>query len=104
VRPAGGGEPLPLAPYDGLNDLEQDGQQYVPLLTVRFEEAGEYVLTTAPVPGLGLDPDRAGVVVSESPYRKLRDGLERALLLLVVGTALAVLLTVILAQARGRAK
>src|SRR5690606_6716673 len=40
IRPVDGGEPLPLAPYDGLNDLEQDGQQYVPLLTVRFEEAG----------------------------------------------------------------
>lgn len=104
IRPAGGGEVLPLAPYDGLNDLEQDGQQYVPLLTVRFEEAGEYLLTTSPTPGLALDPDRAGLVVSESPYRKLRDGLEQALVLLLVGTALSALVTVILAQARGRAK
>lgn len=104
IRPAAGGEVLPLAPYDGLNDLEEDGQQYVPLLTVRFEEPGDYVLTTSPAPGLGLDLDRSGLVVSESPYRKLRDGLERAVVALVVGTALAILVTVILGQARGRAK
>ena len=43
ITPAGGGDPLPLATYEGLNQLEQDGAQYVPLLTVRFEDPGDYV-------------------------------------------------------------
>jgi hypothetical protein len=101
IRPAGGGDPLPLGEYDGLNDLEQDGAQYVPLLTVRFDQAGDYVLTTA---GAGLDPERSAIVVSESPFRKLREGVENALVVVAVTWLLAILGTVILARIRGRAK
>ena len=43
ITPAGGGAPLPLRPYEGLNDLTEGDLQYVPLLTVRFEEAGDYL-------------------------------------------------------------
>lgn len=102
IEPVDGGAPLELQPYDGLNDLEQEGQQYVPLLTVRFEARGDYVLrstTTA-----AIDRDRSALVVHESPYGKLRSGAERAVVILVVGLALAVLITVILARTRGRAK
>jgi hypothetical protein len=102
IVPADGGEALPLRPYEGLNDLEQDGQQYVPLLTVRFEESGDYVLRSSSTSG--VDRERAALVVLESPWGKLRSGAERAVLLLVVGFALAILVTVILARTRGRAK
>ena len=65
IVPADGGAPLELRPYDGLNDLTEGGEQYVPLLTVRFETAGEYVLRSSATSG--IDRERAGVVVSESP-------------------------------------
>lgn len=102
IVPADGGEALVLRPYDGLNDLEQDGQQYVPLLTVRFEEPGDYVLRSSSA--AGLDRERSALVVSESPFRKLRSGAERAAMILVVGVALAILVTVILARTRSRAR
>jgi hypothetical protein len=102
ILPADGGEALPLRPYEGLNDLTAEGQQYVPLLTVRFEQPGDYVLRSSPT--AGVDRERAGVAVSESPYRKLRSGAERAVVILAVGLALAILVTVILARTRGRAK
>lgn len=101
IRPADGGDPLPLHPYDGLNDLEQDGAQYVPLLTVRFDEPGDYILVTSHA---GLDPERSAIVVSESPFRKLREGIEGALVVVAVTWLLALLGTVILARVRGRAK
>ena len=101
IRPAGGGEPLELREYEGLNDLEQDGAQYVPLLTVRFDQPGDFILETAEA---GLDPERSAIVVSESPFRKLREGLERALVVVVVSLMLSVLGAVILARVRGRAK
>ena len=101
IRPAAGGEPLELHEYEGLNDLEQDGAQYVPLRTVRFEEPGDYILETADA---GLDPERSAIVVSESPFRKLREGVENALVVVAVTWMLAVLGTVILARVRGRAK
>ncbi|QYG92682.1 hypothetical protein HC251_09720 [Iamia sp. SCSIO 61187] len=102
IVPADGGAPLELRPYDGLNDLTEDGEQYVPLLTVRFDTAGEYVLRSSATSG--IDPERAGVVVSESPYRKLRSGAERGVVLLVVGIFLAVLVAVILGRTRGRSR
>jgi hypothetical protein len=102
IVPAGGGEALPLQAYDGLNDLQQDGQQYVPLLTVRFEQTGDYVLRSSSM--ADIDPERSALVVSESPYRKLRSGAERAAVLLVVGLLLAILVTVILARLRGRSR
>lgn len=101
IRPVGGGDPLDLREYEGLNDLEQDGAQYVPLLTVSFDQPGDYILTTA---GAGLDPERSAIVVSESPFRKLREGVERAALVAVVALMLSVLGMVILARVRGRAK
>jgi len=102
IVPSDGGAALELRPYEGLNDFEQEGQQYVPLLTVRFEEEGDYVLRSSTMSGVDLQ--RAALVVSESPWRKLRSGAERAVLLLVVGFALAILVTVILARTRGRSK
>jgi len=103
ITPADGrGAPLALRPYDGLNDIEQDGQQYVPLLTVRFEQTGDYVLRSSST--LAVDRERSALVVHESPYRKLREGAERAVVILVVGIFLAILVTVILARTRGRAK
>ncbi|NLV54463.1 MAG: hypothetical protein GXY13_02495 [Acidimicrobiales bacterium] len=99
---AGSGEVLPLTRYEGLNDIVEDGQQYVPLWTIRFERPGEYVLRSARL--AGIDPDRSGLVVHESPFRKLRDGVERAGATLVVGTLLAILVAVILARMRGRSK
>lgn len=101
ITPAGGGAPLPLRHYEGLNDITADGQQYVPLLTVRFDEAGEYLLRTNSV---GLDPERSAVIVSESPYAKLRAGISRASALLALGLFLAVLTGVILGRTRARAK
>lgn len=102
IEPVDGGAPLELRPYDGLNDLEQEGQQYVPLLTVRFEVRGDYVLRSTRTSDIDLD--RSALVVHESPYGKLRSGAERAVVILVVGLALALLITVILARTRGRAK
>ncbi|HEU5149486.1 MAG TPA: hypothetical protein VFU19_03255 [Iamia sp.] len=101
ITPADGGPELPLRPYEGLNDLTAAGEQYVPLLTVRFE-AGDYVLRSSRTSG--VDPERAGVAVSQSPYRKLRSGAERGVVVTVVGLALALLVTVILARVRGRSK
>lgn len=102
IEPVDGGAALPLVPYEGLRDIEQDGQQYVPLLTVRFTEPGDYVLRSSSA--AGVDLERSALVVLESPYRKLQDGAERAGAILVVGLALALLVTVILARTRGRAK
>lgn len=102
IVPADGGAALTLQAYDGLNDLEQDGQQYVPLLTVRFDDPGDYVLRSSGTSG--IDAERSALVVSESPFRKLRSGVERAAVILVVGLALAVLVTVILARTRGRSR
>lgn len=102
ITPAGGGAALTLRPYDGLNDLTAEGEQYVPLLTVRFAQPGDYVLRTSPTSG--VDRERAGVAVSESPYRRLRSGAERGVAVLVVGLGLATLVTVILARTRGRSK
>lgn len=102
IVPADGGAPLELRPYDGLNDLTEGGDQYVPLLTVRFETAGEYVLRSSATSG--IDRERAGVVVSESPYRKLRSGAERGVAVLGVGIALATLVAVILGRTRGRSR
>lgn len=101
ITPAGGGAPLPLRPYEGLNDLTEGDLQYVPLLTVRFEEAGDYLLRTNSV---GLEVDQSAVIVSESPYAKLRAGLARAAALLALGLFLAVLTAVILGRTRARAK
>ncbi|HMJ78299.1 MAG TPA: hypothetical protein VK507_20120, partial [Iamia sp.] len=75
ITPVDGGAALPLRPYDGLNDLTAEGQQYVPLLTVRFEQPGDYTLRSSLASS--IDRERAGVAVSESPYRKLRRGAER---------------------------
>ncbi len=102
IEPAGGGAPLTLRPYDGLNDFEEAGQQYMPLLTVRFGQPGDYVLRSAPPPT--VDRERAALVLSESPFRKLRSGAERAVVILAVGLGLALLVLVILARTRGRAK
>lgn len=101
IVPADGGAPLELREYEGLNDVEAEGDQYVPLLTVRFADPGDYVLRSSVA---DLDPDRSALVVSESPWRRLRSGAERAGAILVVGIALAILVTVILARTRGRAK
>lgn len=102
IVPAGGGAPLELRPYEGLNDLTEAGEQYVPLLTVRFETAGEYVLRSSVTSG--IDRERAGVVVSESPYRKLRSGAERGVALFGAGLFLAILVAVILGRTRGRSQ
>lgn len=102
IAPVDGGEALMLDPYDGLNDLQQDEAQYVPLLTVRFEEAGDYTFSSSRA--AGLDPERSRLVVLESPWRKLREGATRAVIIVSVALALALLVVVILARTRGRAK
>lgn len=102
VVDAGTGEALALQPYEGLNDIEEDGQQYVPLLTVRFDDPGDYVLRSSSL--AVTDPRESGLVVHESPFRKLRDGLVRGAAVAVVGTLIAILVAVILARTRGRAK
>lgn len=101
IVPADGGAPLELRAYEGLNDIEADDQQYVPLHTVRFEEPGDYVLRSSTTSE--ADPRQAALVVSESPWRKLRSGVARAAVILVVGILLAILAAVILARIRGRA-
>ena len=103
ITPDAGGAPLILRPYDGFQDLTGDeGQQYVPLQTVRFTEPGDYTLRSAPVSR--LDRNRSALLVSESPFRKLREGLERAVAIVVVSFLLAVLASVILGVTRARAK
>ncbi len=102
ITPDDGGAPLVLAPYQGLNDLEQDGAQYVPLLTVRFDQPGDY--TFASSSAAGLDREQSRLVVLESPWRKLRDGATRGVVTVAVATFLALLVVVILARTRGRAK
>lgn len=96
------GAPVAVQRYEGLNDFEQDGAQYVPLLTVRFAEAGDYTFRSSPM--ANLDPEQSRLIVSESPWRKLRNGAERAVLILVVAIGLSILLSVILGVTRGRAK
>ncbi len=102
IVPADGGEPLPLEPYDGLNDFQESGQQYVPLLTVRVDEPGEYLLRSSHSPQ--VDRERAALILSDSPFRRLRSGAERAVVLLVGGLGLGALVAVILGRTRGRAK
>lgn len=102
ITPADGGAPLALADYEGLNDFEQQGAQYVPLQTVRFEEAGDYTFTSSSA--AGLDREQSRLVVLESPWQKLREGAVRAATILVVASLLALLVVVILARTRGRAK
>lgn len=102
ITPADGGAPLALAPYEGLNDLEQEGAQYVPLLTVRFEEAGDYTFTSSSA--AGLDREQSRLVVLESPWQKLREGAVRAATIVAVASLLALLVVVILARTRGRAR
>lgn len=104
VVTADGGDPLPLAPYEGFQELSspEDGNQYVPLRTVRFAEEGDYVLRSRPQPG--LDPERTLLVVTQSPYRKIAGAARTAGMVALVSPLLALLVTVILARARGRAK
>lgn len=102
IVPVDGGAPLVLAPYDGLNDLEQDGAQYVPLQTVRFTEAGDYTFTSSPM--ARLDSEKSRLVVSQSPFRKLREAAVRSVLIATVAAFLAGLSMVILGVTRGRAK
>lgn len=102
IVPVDGGAPLALAPYDGLNDLEQDEAQYVPLQTVRFTDAGDYTFTSSPM--AQLDAEKSRLVVSESPFRKLREAAVRSVLIAVVAAFLAGLSMVILGVTRGRAK
>lgn len=101
IVPSDGGAALPLVPYEGLRGFEEDDQQYVPLLTVRFDEPGDYVLRSSYA---GVDLRESALVVLESPYQKLRDGAERAVVILLIGLLLSILVTVILARTRGRAK
>lgn len=104
VVPAEGGDPLPLAVYEGFREMSRpvDGAQYVPLRTVRFVEAGDYVLRSRHQPG--LDPARTVLVVTQSPFRKVAAALRAAVLLQVVAVFLAILVTVILARTRGRSR
>ncbi|HYI63214.1 MAG TPA: hypothetical protein VEW93_15595 [Acidimicrobiales bacterium] len=104
VLPADGAAPLALVPYEGFQELPspEDQTQYVPLRTVHFAEEGDYVLRSRPQPE--LDPERTLLVVTQSPYRKIAAAGRTAGLLAVVAPFLAVLVTVILARARGRAK
>lgn len=103
---AGDGQELPLGEYDGYRPINDtvDGRaaEYLPLFTVRFDQPGDYVLSTRAVPGVDLD--QSAVVVSESPFRKLRDGARRAAAFAGGGTLGWLLLTMILARTRGRAK
>lgn len=103
ILPSGGGDALPLAVYDGFQEIpDADGTQYVPLRTVHFEEGGEYVLRTRPQPG--LDPEKALVVVTRSPWRELGDAVRAAGVLLLVATFASIVGSMILARVRGRAK
>ncbi len=104
VRPFAGGAPLALERYEEFQQMSpsEDGAWYVPLLTVRFPEEGDYVLESD-VPA-SLDPRSAALVLTQSPYRKIADALRIAATLMVVAVFLAVLGTVILARTRGRSR
>lgn len=103
---AADGSEVRLDEYEGYRPITDvvDGRdvEYLPLFTVRFDQPGDYVLSTRIVPDVDLD--ESAVVVSESPFRKLRDGLRRAMAFAVGGLLGWLLLTVILARTRGRAK
>jgi hypothetical protein len=102
ITPAGGGDPLPLADYEGFQDLQQDGAQWVPLQTVHFDEAGEYFFRSSNF--ADLDDEESVLAVSQSPFRKLRDGAVMAAIVLTVSALLAILVAVILAVTRRRAR
>lgn len=102
IVPAGGGDPLPLAEYEGYQHLEDAGQQYVPLWTVRIDEPGEYLLRSSHSPQ--VDRERSALILSDSPFRRLRSGATRAVALLAGGLFLGTLVAVIIGRMRGRAK
>lgn len=103
---AGSGAELPLGTYEGYRPLKsvQQGRdvEYLPLFTVRFDTPGDYVISTRTVPGVNLDD--SAVVVSESPFARLRAGLRRAAGFAVGGIAASILVSMILGRTRGRAK
>ncbi len=100
------GSEVPLREYEGYRPIKDlvDGRQaeYLPLFTVRFDQIGDYVISTRTVPGVDLD--ESAIVVSESPFRKLRDGLRTAAAFAAGGVFAWLLVTVIVARTRGRAK
>lgn len=103
---AASGQELALGTYDGYRPLnwEDQGRQveYLPLYTVRFDQPGDYLISTRTVPGANLD--ESSVVVSESSFRRLRDGARRAVAISVGGVLGFILLAMIIGRARGRAK
>jgi hypothetical protein len=102
IVPSGGGEPLPLAEYDGYQHLEEAGQQYVPLWTVRIDEPGEYLLRSSHSPA--VDRERSALILSDSPFRRLRSGVVRSLAFLGGGLFLGAVAAMIIGRMRGRAK
>lgn len=103
---AGSGQEVPLGTYDGYRPLHWDDQgrevEYLPLYTVRFDQPGDYVISTRTVPGANLD--ESSVIVSESSFRRLRDGARRAAAFTVGGILGFILLAMIIGRTRGRAK
>jgi len=102
LEPVGGGPPVPLAPYEGLNDLRDGPNQAVPVQTFSIDRLGDYRLSCAVI--ADVDPQRAGVSVGRSVYGELGQGAFAAVVVTSIGLVVAVVAGVALAVTRGRNK
>lgn len=102
LEPVGGGPPVPLRPYEGLNDFREGPNQAVPVQTFSIERLGDYRLSCAVIDD--VDPQRAGVSVGRSFYRELGRGAVAALVVTSIGLVVTVVAGIALAVTRGRAK
>jgi len=103
LRPAGGGPPVEMQPYEGVSGIVNGpGRQLVPVLTFEIDRPGEYVLTVEPLDG--VTEDFGQVSVGKSVFGPLRDAVVWALVVLVVSLFLSGVATVALAVTRGRSK
>ncbi len=102
LEPVGGGPPVPLRPYEGLNDVRDGGYQAVPVQTFSIDRVGDYRLSCALVDD--VDPERAGVSVGRSVYGELGRGALAALVTTSIGLVVTLVAGIALAVTRGRAK
>jgi len=107
IHPSAGGPELELEPYLRYNSVSSDqppgiGGQAVPFQTVRFPQAGDYVVRASSL--VGVADGRAGVAFSKSPEGALARWALIGLGAATLGVIAAGLWMILLAGARRRAR